>query len=72
MIASVSHMIKESAFGRALLEHCRRGARPAGEYLARLCLKCELSEHPSKGMGFSANLMQKACNTNKGRIDQLE
>jgi len=55
MIASVSHMIKESACGRALLEHWKKGTRPAGEYLARLCLKYELSENPSKGLSFSVN-----------------
>jgi hypothetical protein len=72
MIASGSHMIKGSACGLALFEHCRKGSLPAGEYLATVCLNCELSENPSKGMSFSVNRMPKACNTNHGRIDQLE
>jgi len=55
MIASVSHMIKGSACGLTLFEHCRKGTLPAGEYLATVCLNCELSENPSKGMSFSVN-----------------
>jgi hypothetical protein len=72
MIASVSHMIKGSAYGRALFEYCKKGTRPVGEYLARLCLKYELSENPSEGLSFSVNIMPKACSTNQGRIDQSE